>query len=363
MQRHARRFLLAFALAALPILACVAGFNWLADPTWAFEPPVTLSSRYILRDERQNRVNRLFARNETFDGVLLGSSRMTYFDVGTLPGRVYNFSASRMFPYEYVGHLATFVAAKGRPGRLYLAIDFFGSSTPDTQIDAARLRTDAQSWRTRASLLLSLDVLFNGLENIVLAPGAAHTWTYDRMGRRHPPAATPQALAQQFEEGLAHARRSRFYGSETYRYNAKLGEELAAVRAGFPDAEIVVFTSPISIELFALLVTEGRFDDYARWLTELVTVFGNCVDFMGDTGFARRRENWIDTNHFWPSLSRHLATALAGGSSAAFPDFGQRVDAANLAQHLARQRRFAERLPAEGAAAAPLAPAPRKGGP
>jgi len=115
------------------------------------------------------------------------------------------------------------------------------------------------------------------------------------------------------------------------------------LRDNFPDAQFTVFTTPISLPLYYLLIDADRFDDYSNWIREIVNVFGSVYDFMGVNEFNENLENFRDSNHYCPDVGVRLSERLNGVGERT-DGFGALVTQQILGAHLARQSREAENL-------------------
>ena len=122
-------------------------------------------------------------------------------------------------------------------------------------------------------------------------------------------------------------------------YNPRLPEYWRRLRAAAPDSRFVVFTTPISEPMFALAMADGRYDDYARWLTELVEAFGAVWDFMGVNSVTTDLARYRDAQHFDEHVGRLITDRLMGRPlPPKHEDFGRLVTSSNLDEHLASVR-------------------------
>jgi hypothetical protein len=87
------------------------------------------------------------------------------------------------------------------------------------------------------------------------------------------------------------------------------------------------------------MVTEGRFDDYCRWLRELVAVFGGIHNFMYLNTVTKDLRNYYDADHFFPKIGTLVAHKISGYPDRNIPkDFGVYLTNDNLEQHISLLR-------------------------
>ncbi len=342
----------AMAAAILSMLGA-ASFNYHADPFWVFLPSHPIGQFYHLRDERQAKTNLIHFGSDAYGGVLFGSSRTTVLDTSELGGRIFNYSVSSANPDEYLEYLGYFAQEKGRPEKIYLGVDFFG-----TRVKLQRAYDPPQSY-IRKSLtrsypletLFGIDTLLTGLTNVLwysrVRPADLRLYTRDAVAHQPRPAGAVPIDEAALQSDLDWYARNRFR-DDVYRYNEGLAGFFRKLRDTYPDSEFIVFTTPISLPMYKMLMREGRFEDYARWLRELVSIFGKVQDFMGDNSFTRNLLHYRDAHHIWETDMRTLARRVAGERVPGFEDFGIMVTEDNLDTYLARKRDALPTLLASG---------------
>ena len=122
----------------------------------------------------------------------------------------------------------------------------------------------------------------------------------------------------------------------SWRDSEQLPQLWRDLREAYPHARFLVFTTPIAEPMFALLVKEGRLEDYGRWLADLTAAFGEVWDFMGLNGVTTDLSRYRDAQHFDPGVGRLIADRLLGRPlPPERADFGRLVTPATLAAHLA----------------------------
>jgi hypothetical protein len=323
----------------------VAGFNALVDPLWFFAHAHRLNRVQPAFDERAQKANWLRARPGRFDAAMLGSSRVTYVDRrGFAPWRLANLAANALRPREYRPHLDHFAELNGPPELVVLGVDFSGSRdlrVRDLRDPAAYIRR-AGDPRHLAGSLLSLDLLERSVRVAARSAGllgpAEGFDRYDRRGVRRP--REPVGDRRRAKEILRDLEsfRAKLYAG--YRYDEGLPGLWRGLRAAYPGARFLVFTTPVAEPMFAQLVQEGRLEDYGRWLADLTTAFGEVWDFMGVNSVTSDPAQYRDAQHFHPRVGRLIAERLLGRPlPPRHADFGRHVTRATLAAHLDLVRR------------------------
>ena len=322
-------------------IGAIASINFLIDPLWFFTHENRLNQAQISFDERAQKTNWLHAHAGEFDAVLLGSSRSTYLGQRDFaPWRVFNYAVNGMWPVEYRPYLDHFAKVNGQPPRhVVLGVDFFGSGMPLSDLPRPEdyiARTGDP--RYLVSSLLSLDLFRKSLgvlyRSLGLGGDVRTMDHYDRSNVRYLSEAMSEDERQRVGLRNLEMFRDRQYGP-LYVYNSQLPDYWRGLRAAYPDARFVVFTTPDAAPLFALMIRTGHFDHYARWLRELVTEFGEVWDFMGINSVTSQPAQYRDAQHFNERIGRIIADRLRGRPvPEGHGDFGRRVTRDNLAAHL-----------------------------
>ena len=88
--------------------------------------------------------------------------------------------------------------------------------------------------------------------------------------------------------------------------------------------------------MFALLIREGRLEDYQHWLTDLTATFGEVWDFMGLNSVTTDLTQYRDAQHFHPRIGTMIVDRLLGRPVAPeHADFGRLVTRQSLPEHMA----------------------------
>lgn len=333
------------------VIALFALFNYTIDPLWTFCHSNRYNNAQPGFNERQQKTNRAyFCGLDDYDALLLGSSRTTYINQHDFEGmEVFNYAGVSMYPVEYRGWIEQAKAIKGAPfDTIILGVDFFGSNNGpfgQYQIDTTPAPSDylerTRSFLYRYKMLFSMDTLYKSIDSIKHSK-QLDTTDYTRDNVKQTIHISPQRKAQ-----AVHHQRGLYGNSvygKAYHYNEKVRSYLEKIKRENPDTRFIVFTTPISADLFRLLVQKGNYPDYKKWLGMLVGVFGEVYDFMGINSVTNNPENYADLHHFYPDIGTMIAKRITGRGDGVPEDFGIRVTSQNLQQHFEDMDRQAEEI-------------------
>ena len=336
----------------LSVIALFALFNYTIDPLWTFCHRNRWNDAQPGFDERQLKTNRAwFCGLEQYDALLLGSSRVTYInqhDFKTV--RPFNYAGVSMYPVEYRGWIDQAKKIRGGAFKtIIIGVDFWGSNAgpfaeqqmnntppPSHYLDVAG------SFLYRYKMLFVMDTLERSIECIRHSrdPG---TTDYSRENVKKT-IRVSTARKRSAVNGQTALYRNQFYGPG-YRYNRELKHYFEILKRENPGTHFIIFTTPISADLFKILVESGNLKDYDRWMTQLVEIFGEVYDFMGLNTITENPDNYADLHHFYPSIGTLIAERVTGVGGAALPeDFGILVTKKSLASHLESIHREAEEI-------------------
>jgi hypothetical protein len=102
--------------------------------------------------------------------------------------------------------------------------------------------------------------------------------------------------------------------------------------------KFIIFTTPISKKLFRLLIKEGNYSDYKKWLTDAVDIFGEVYNFMEINKITSNSDNYPDLHHFYPSVGKEIAkTMLINNKQQRTNNFGTILNKNNLDDYFKKQ--------------------------
>ncbi|TYR75998.1 hypothetical protein FZC79_07545 [Rossellomorea vietnamensis] len=332
-------FIFTFLLLTIAVLGSFASFNYLIDPLWTFSHSHTYNNVQTVIDERQQKINSIHYSDFDYDTLLIGSSRTTYIDQHQFGNMdVYNFSASDLSFKEYPSFINYAKQERGKAlDRIIIGIDFFKSSVDQSseELSLEKYITVQNEPFYRFKNLLSQDVFDYAKKNFRLSKEdkIVELRNYNRENVAYAKELELEAKKKETKEKIEKFRKV-FYG-KTYEYNPEFKEVLQQLKKENPETEFIIFTTPISSELFTALVEEGRFDDYQYWLSETISVFGGVHNFMYPNSVTDKIENYFDGHHFYPSVGDLIAYKLSDSNSSKVPDdFGVYITDDNFVKHL-----------------------------
>lgn len=327
-----KKFIIRLGITVVLLSFGVMLFNYIIDPLWCFDHSYFSSLRQGKFNERQQKSDLLVKHKNNYSILLLGSSRVTYIP-STLFGknRAFNFAVNAMLPDEYVYYTDFFKKLNNvKPKIIVLGLDFFATNANFkgyNYLQPSVYFENAENKFWRWTVLLSKDVLVYSIKNMLdtLHPNTIDY--YDRNAIKHA-AYVPEKARLYFVEKDLNIYKSFNY-ADNYHYK-NLKPLLRELIVHNPRSHFYVFTTPDSIELWRLLVSQGLLKDYLKWLADIVQVFGGVYDFMGDTAFTSNTSNYMDANHFYPEVSKQLMDALFSGRSG---KYGTYIDQNNIQQY------------------------------
>jgi len=341
-----------FLATVLSVIMLFALFNYTIDPLWTFCHSNKYNNAQPGFNERQLKTNRAyFCGLEQYDALLLGSSRTTYInqhDFKTM--NVFNYASVSMYPKEYKGWIDKAKKIKGTPFKTILfGVDFaasnngpFGQQQIDSTPESSHYLDITTSFMYRYKMLFTMDTLDKSIEAIKHSKALGTVdYTRDNIKQtiRISSARKQQALNQQIP------LYSNWVYGKKYHYNTKIRHYFEAIKKENPNTRFIIFTTPISADLFKILVQKGNLPDYKRWLTMLVDVFGEVYDFMGINSITEDPMIYADLHHFYPPTGTLIADRVTKVPNSTLPkDFGILVNKKNLKRYLNNMEQQAKKI-------------------
>jgi hypothetical protein len=344
LERRSRSYLLASLAVAAAFLGAAGAIVVGVDPLWISPADLGIARYYCVKDERQNKTDKIAFGHEPYDTLLIGSSRANNdVDFTRYGMNVFTYALSGLFPQEYQGYVDFFAHMKGTPKTILLTVDFYGAARPTDETLLDRPPEDyvkrVEALDFRFGNIFSwhvLDYARTTLFGCAPEPGAYGVFTRD--GRMHVARWTTLAEAKVRVNTNVNWYRAHRYGA-SYVYNEQIGEIFRRLRATYPQTRFIVFVPPETAMMHRLIAETGRLDDYARWLGTLVDIFGEVYDFGGINDISLDIGDWwYDGHHLYPELTRILYDRMLGAGGDEYANFGERVTKNNLAAHLLAHR-------------------------
>lgn len=96
---------------------------------------------------------------------------------------------------------------------------------------------------------------------------------------------------------------------EFYRYNERYKEDFIKIKNKYSDKNFIIFISPVSKQLINI-IWQYRFEEYKRWLRELVSVFGNIYNFAYHNDITNNLNNYQDLRHYYPYVGKIIINSI-----------------------------------------------------
>ena len=331
-----------FTLTVMSIFAiltlAIVSFNYWMDPLWSFGHAQANNDVQIVTDEREQKTGNQLYVPKTADTLLIGSSRSTYIHTtGFKKWDVYNYSVANLSMREYESMMLYAFEKNSEYERVILGVDFFKSSTREAGAPRSISNYEAKVQKPfyRAKNLLSYDVFKYSVDNFKLSSNddIVRDRLYNRQGNAFAKELTEEETFKQTVSKITKFE-DTFYG-ENYEYFPQYKKVMTNVRDTHPEAEKIVYTTPISTELFKAVVYTDLLDEYELWLRDLVDVYGGVWNFMYPNEVTNDITNYYDGHHFYPEVGDLIAARIEQGDSADVPkDFGVYVTPENVDEHM-----------------------------
>ena len=305
----------AIVLSAALFCSSIALLNYIVDPYWCFGHRIAIGKLQSGFDERQQKTNWLTFQGGDYDTLIFGSSRVTYLDTRDVPGKAYNYSSSSMKPIEFTDYAKHFIAKNKGPVRsIILGLSFFETNgkTKNTFDDPTNYIERASEAGFRYRSLLSFKLLKESISAIRNDIYNRATDKYHRMDntlfvQKMPLPVSSSTLSKNIESQLL-TFKSGSYGNYEYRDNSS---DYRALIASFPEAKFHVFITPVTHYLLQLMISEGRWDDYERWIRDLVNIYGEVWNFMYVNQVTSNVSKYYkDAHHYSPEIAGVIVKKL-----------------------------------------------------
>lgn len=343
-----RNYLHIMIFTAMFILFIIGLFNFIMDPLWNFSHSHALNNLQKGFDERQQKINKIQHQPFMYNALLLGSSRAVLLDQNKLNSKgvsVFNFATSLSMPQEYRDYVNFAKKKQNNEFKyLFLELDFYGTNKNNKRLinytGANEINVTKECcyrWKT----LFSFSTLKYSLNNLVRAVlrKASH-----RSYRRDNVALTDKYTEEEVKHNVEKITLDKAVGMENYIYNDGYKDVLETLKSENNQTTLIVFTSPVSSHYLDLLFEAGLWDDYARWLHDIVSVFGEVYHFMDyNTVTKEYTRYFLDYHHVYPKVQGMMASKILGKSDDNIPrDFGELLNGKNLDPYLKIMKQMVE---------------------
>lgn len=302
----------------------IGGINYIFDPLWMFDHSNKLNQKQEGFDERQQRTNYIYFKSEAkFDGILLGSSRATFVNQNDFVNmNIFNYASSSMQPFEYKGYIDFAKKVKGQDLKyIIIGSDFYGSGIPkDVKFEKPEFYIN-NTLNFAYKSLFSFDVIKKSIKNIIISLFGSSMY-YDRENIKYQEKVTEAERYKRYKENIK--RHTLELSNPRYQYNNEYLNILRTIKNENSNSKFIIYTSAVTSDLFVSIIKNGeRWEDYKRWLYDLIEVFGEVNHFMDINSITRNLENYPDDDHAYPFVLKLLANKLSNFENKDIPhDFG-----------------------------------------
>ncbi len=326
-----KKWLIYFFSISFLILAIIGSFNYYMDPNWIFTHSNKHNNKQNAFNERQQKTNYLYFNGmDSFDGILLGSSRAAYINQNEFKGmNIYNYAVNAMYLSEYKTFIDFSKEIKGKDlDYIILGLDFYSTSSyideesKNPEIYIKNVKEKFYKYK----MLLSYDTLKYSRDNFK----SKKSRYYDRNNVKHHKKYSEKKRKAKFRRGIE--KHLKQFDDESYVYNKNYKQMLLDIKNSNPNSKIIVYTSPITSELLvSILNKKNRMVEYKRWLEDIVDVFGSFYHFMDINSVTKNFSNYPDDDHLYPDKIKYLANKISGVDSEEIPDdFGVVINKNNI---------------------------------
>lgn len=336
---NAKKWIKIFSIIPLLIISIVGGINFMVDPLWNFSHTNALNKKQLTINERQQKTNYVYFNGlDTYDGILLGSSRATYIDQNEFYGmNIYNYAIESMYPFEYEGYLEFAKVSKGKEFKqIIIGVDFFNSKvyTESGFKHPSHYIEKTKSLFYRYKILLSIDLFKRSLKNIACNIFDHPIKYYTRDNVKIRGRFSEEKRVKRYKKFLKIHTKS-FMG-DNYRWNDEYIHILKRLKKENPNSKFIIFTSAISADLLASIIKNGdRMEEFENWLKVLIEVFGEIHHFMTINSITTNLQNYADDDHLYPDIANLVANKLSGKENSDIPkDFGIIINKENISTYM-----------------------------
>ncbi len=300
------------SLAIIFFLLIISTFNYFLDPLWTF------NNFYFTKyknsyNERVLKTNYLVYSKVEFDGILLGSSRSTLIHTNKKfeQYKIFNYSSSSLQVNEYEGFINN--ARQINNNKLpivILGLDFFRylnesklENKPEEYFE------DNKDFFYRFKNLISYDSFKKAKKNLKIGDELISERVYDSNYDGFILIDSEENNKRKIEESVPKFEKE-FYLKDTSIENFSL--KLKELKEKFPDTRFVIFTTPITKELFSkILENKKLYELYENWIKDVVGAFGEVNHFMFINDISTQSsKNFYDGHHIYPFVGDIIYESL-----------------------------------------------------
>ncbi|WP_456273210.1 hypothetical protein [Bacillus sp. AK031] len=316
-------------------VAGIMGFNYWMDPLWNFSHQHSFNDYQIGFNERQQKTNMINSEDFDYDGLMIGTSRVTYMNHHDYEGqKVYNYSLSSLHIDEYLPYIEYAVEKNDTDFEtIYMELYFnsFNDDLANNQQDPSVYIDKAEDPLYKFTSLFSLSTLESSMENYKISKENSYdgprSYTRDNVAQTTFPNDGVPGSWGRFVERFKKEAEVPFAYSEQYK------SKLENIKQKYPETEFKVFTDPIPAQRLDLILNEeDQRKAYERWFKDMIDVFGKVYSFQGHTPVTTNIDNYFDWFHYYPSVGHQMNLAIQNPE--AYEDIMEVVTEENLDEYL-----------------------------
>ncbi|MFC6465191.1 hypothetical protein ACFP65_09470 [Marinilactibacillus sp. GCM10026970] len=344
--KSSKTWVITLLLSVMIFLILIITFNTFVDPNWSFNHSNRFNAVQVSSNFRKSKANYLKYKPDTYNTLLLGSSRIEFINQEHFNEKTFNYGVPSA-AYQEFESIIDFVIEQ-QDGieleKIIIGLDFFitreenGADIYNQSLLTEAL-TNVSDDSFRYKELLSIDTFFNSIENSYYSLnkyfGSDKNISYrNRNNVGFAKKYSVKETEDNMKKRIEFFRNTRY--DESYIYNTNYKEELFILKNKYPNTEFVVFTNPITIELFETLKEENKEDEFKRWIRETVEVFGEVHNFIGNNSVTSDKENYQDSDHYYPHVGDYITYYLDGKLNEVPSDFGTEINKENIDEELSK---------------------------
>ena len=332
-------FIKTFFLSTIALLLSVGALNFFMDPAWTFSHSHRFNNVQGASNERIQKSNLLHFKKANYDALLLGSSRVTFFNQNDFKNNhVFNYAFSLGMPQEYAPYI-DYAKKQNMQDikKVYLGVDFFGSNKNfHNDVNPKEVFETIEGCCYRYRMLFSIDSLKTALFSFKAA--LTHNPGYRSYRRNNITMSAPRSEASVKKDVENKAIKAYMGDILHYAFNPEYVNPLKQLKEKNPDTQFIVFTTPTSDVYLKKLFELGHKEAYKQWLTALVDTFGSVYHFMDFNDVTTHYEHYyIDYHHLYPRYTSWIVDRLEGRDNPKIPqNFGILLNKENLQSYLDR---------------------------
>ena len=297
----AKNWIKKFALTFFIMLAVIITINIIRDPMMLTPFSSKLDNEVKIVNERQQKINYMTYNKMKYNGVVLGSSRATYFDTTVFPSNkiLYNISFNGGILPEYKSYLDYFDKRnEGQIEYIYLGLDFFQYLTYYNSADIAdNYIKNTKDKLYRIKTLMSADTLTYSLY--------PYMFSQQYLVREGGYKVTNEKMLDKDKKKRINEHLNSLYIKNFY---PPYKETLFEIKNAYPNAKFIVFTTPEPKTLLNHLMHNKRlYYEYEKWLKETLEVFGKIhhFDYLNEVTLNEEKY-FLDTHHLTTNSTNYI---------------------------------------------------------